>query len=407
MRKIQTYITIVLVLSTFFSWFSHAKAIGPVIVELNKTGDFQGSTRANTIVNCKIFFHFNVDIKVNDWIKVWLPLEEAQCDPAKFCGYKPEVNGNAENPRFVPNDSYFSKYPKSDEKKYGKLYEVVDAKTGATNFLSCSGQDGNCCPDSNCKSEAQKTNFGKILLGTVLPKLPRDDKERKRRLAMILRSISIGFTPCTECRGLPILKNTCKERSIQTTTPLEVEAWRKGYNPADYNISRTAGILFPASPGLYRVLVATKGEPAPVESEAFILTCSQISAPKVTLTSAIAGKNPGMKITFGTGEGGALDKNVSTITVKLPQEMKVTKEKSADVTINGEKIIKPLAFNKENNSIVFVCPKNINSSTEIEIIIGSDAGIVNPVKPGKYQIEVWTSSEPDPVKSGEFEIAAK
>lgn len=407
MRKIQIYITIVLVLSTLFSWFSHANAIGPVIVELNKTGDFQGSTRANTIVNCKILFHFNVNIKANDWIKVWLPLEEAQCDPAKFCNMDSNLINNAENPRFVPDDEFFKRNPNSDEKKYGKLYEVVDDKTGATNFLSCSGEDGNCCPDSNCKSSTQKTNFGRILLGTVLPKLPRDEKERKRRLAMISRSIGFSFAPCTECKGFLILKNTCKERSIQVYSPFTVDAWRKGYNPAEIGFYKATGILFPASPGLYRVLVATKGEPTPVESEAFILTCSQISAPKVNLANKISGKNSGIKITFSTGEGGALDKGISTITVKFPQEMKVTKEKSADVTVNGEKVKRPLAFNKENNSIVFVCPKNINSSSEVEIFIGSDAGIVNPGKAGKYQIEVWTSSEPDAVKSEEFEVAAK
>lgn len=407
MRKRKQTMALILVFFLLF-WAQRLFAtVGPVIVEVNKSGDFQGSTRANTIVNCKILFHFNVNIKVNDWIKVWLPLEEAQCDPAKFCNIDPNLEKNAENPRFVPDDEFFKRNPKSDEKKYGKLYEVVDDKTGATNFLSCTGEDGNCCPDSNCRMANQKTNFGKILLGTVLPKLPKDEKERYHRLAMILRSISIGFTPCTECRGLPILKNTCKERSIQTTTPLEVEAWRKGYNPADYNISRSTGILFPASPGLYRVLVATKGEPTPVESEAFILTCSQISAPKVNLANKIAGKNSGIKITFSTGEGGALDKGISTISVKFPQEMKVTKEKSADITVNGEKIKRPLTFNKENSSIVFICPKNINCSSEVEIFIGSDAGIVNPVKAGKYQIEVWTSSEPDPVKSEEFEVAAK
>lgn len=401
--------TIVLILAFFLPFWAQSlfATIGPVKVELNKTDDFQGSTRANTIVDCKIFFHFNVNIKVNDWIKVWLPLEEAQCDPAKFCDLNPDLLIKNENPRFVPNDEYLKKNPNSNEKKFGKLYEVTDSKTGATNFLNCPGEYGNCCSDPNCKLTSIKTNYGKFLLGSILPKLPKDDSERFHRLAMILRSISIGYMPCTECQGLPILKNTCKERSIEINNPLEIDAWRKGYNPLDFTISRATGVLFPASPGLYRVLVATKGEPTPVESEGFILTCSQISAPKVTLTNAVAGKNTGMKITFKAGEGGALDKDISTITVKFPKEIKITKEKSADITIDGQKIKKPYSYKKETNSIVFVCPQNINSLTDVEIFIGTDAGITNPKNAGKYQIEVWTSSEPDPVKSEEFEIVAK
>lgn len=404
-------IAVVVIISVVFlaSGIEHIKAdVGPVHVELNTTGDRPGGVRANTVTAFKIHIRFNINIKTHDWVKIWFPIDEASCDPKDVCNGLPKITGDMEHPRFVPNEKYFAKYPNSDEKKFGKLYQVLEERHGNTRFDECEcATDGNCCAQGKCRVVPDPSGLGCWIMGTVLPPLPRDSDERINRLLMIERSTSLGFSPCSGCQGLIMLVNNCKERSMFSRSQLEVDAWRKGYNPIDFNTSKATGILAPATPGRYTLMVATQPEPTPVESEAFVLPCSQISTPKVEFLKMNPDYAAPFKVRFTTGEGGALDKDSSNITVKFPEQFQLPNPnnfKPSSIRVNGQKVTKKPTIDKENHKIVFTCPADVDAFGQVEIEFGKESGVKTPATKGTYKLDVCTDSEPEMISSETFEV---
>lgn len=407
LRKFTTLMAVVLTLAFIFSGVATTRAtLGPIHVELNTTGDRPSGVRAGQVTAFKIHMRFNINVKVHDWIKIWFPIDEASCDPKDICDGLPEVNGSKEHPRFVPNDKYFEKYPgNTDEAKHGKLYEVLDDRKGATRFDKVECKDGNCASEGKCRIIAEKNGLGGYMLGTVLPQLPKDESDRWHRLAMIIRSTSIGYTPCTECQGLPFLTNTAKERSYQVNSPLEVDAWRKGYNPIDINTSKATGFIAPATPGRYKLYIATAPEPTPVESETFVLPCSRITDPIITLKPSDTDTEADFTIKFKTGEGGALDADTSNIMIQFPPDYVLPSSiKPKMITVNGTPLNKNPQIVKSSNQITLTSPAAVNNTSDITIRFLEKAMIKNPAKIGEYQIKVRTDAEPEVVDSKPFKV---
>lgn len=404
MKRIQTIIVLMMFLSVFDQYAIKA-TLGPVLVELNVRDDRQSAMRANKVTSFKVSFRINKDIKVKDWVKIWFPVDEASNDPKEICDGLPKITGDNEHPRFVPNEKYFAKYPNSNEKQFGKIYEVFEKERGLTRFDGC-----------QCKYETEKKNnlrivddpsgLGCWIMGTVLPKLYRSLWKRYFQLVEICNYSALVYTPDSGV-GLPLLKNTCNERSILITSPLDINAWRNGYNPVEFNTSEKSGVFAPATPGRYRMIVATQPEPTPVESEIFVLPCSQISVPLVKIVKAQKGKKAELSITFTTGEGGALDKDISTISLNFPKGALLQRIKPEEIAVNGNKVKKIVELSQSGGFLTFEIQTDVSNGEEVSININSQTNPFDNLKAGKYQIEVWTSSEPDPVKSGEFEIAAK
>jgi hypothetical protein len=370
--------------------------IGPVEVQLSNPNGELRKARANHENTLSIRFRINMDIKVHDWVKVWFPIDEASCDPADICDGLPEINGKLEHPRFVPNTKYFVKFPESEEKKIGKLYDVLDDRRGKTKFESC---ESNCCAEGKCRIVADKSGLGNWIMGTVMPALQLDEAERYNKLIIIMRNQGFGYNPC-DCRGLPFITNTCKERSFQFNSPLEMDAWREGYNPMQCDFGRKTGIIYPATPGRYKVIMATAPEPTPVESELFNLPCSQMTEPKVSISVPELNENVSLSVNFATGEGGALDKNISRIYVRFPMEFS-NANKIESFSIKYRNIWTKITdkFEQKENLLSFVVPVDIDAGEEIAIRIDEKQGIMTPTTNAKCQFEVWTDSEPEAVKS--------
>lgn len=370
--------------------------IGPVEVQLSNPNGEMRKARLNRENNLRISFRFNINIKVHDWVKIWFPIDEASCDPNDICDGLPEINGKLEHPRFVPNAKYFKKYPESEEKKIGKLYEVIDDRKGKTNFESC---EGNCCNEGKCRIIEDKSGLGSWIMSTVMPALPRDEADRYVKLAIIMRSQDFGYNPC-DCRGLPIIKNTCKERSFQFNSPLEVDAWREFCNPMQCDFGSRIGIIYSATPGRYRVIIATEPEPTPVESELFNLPCSQVTEPVVSVSIPELKENISLSVNFATGEGGALDRNISRIYIRFPKDFSLTKTvESVSLIIRNKWTKITNNFEQKDNLLSFAVPFDIDANEELAIKFDENQGITTPSAKSECQFEVWTDSEPEVVKS--------
>ena len=114
--------------------------LGPIHVELNMIKPRLSAARANQITAFKVYIRYNVNIKIHDWFKFWFPIDEfVTSDNPKdvvdqICDGLPKIDENINNPRFVPNDDFFKKYPNSKLAGLKQVYEIKDERTNIDFF---------------------------------------------------------------------------------------------------------------------------------------------------------------------------------------------------------------------------------------------------------------------------------
>lgn len=409
MKRIQILLAFVILLSAQ----SLTKAtVGPVKLDFGYWYKTVGASRANAANNFVVSFVYTKNINIHDWVKVWLPLNESVPCKTKdeleknSCNGLQEITGDLESPRFVPNKAYFEKYPNSPEKDIGKLYYSNDMNSFDYTFMDVDEHNtpswDACGMDSpNPKLIKDPSGLGYWITGTVMPAIPKDKEKRLEFMKVKNHYINLGF-PCI-CADIPFeLNSNCRERSVSTVTPLEIEAWRKGYNSTGFAITKNMGLIFPATPGRYRVAVATSPEPVPVESESFILPCSDVSDVECNATEfGFSSRNP-FTVSFRTGEGGALDNKNSTISVKLPEQFSVsTKFSKSLIKVNGIRLESDPEITKIDGQTVvkFVSPVDVNKFSNVDVIFDIFTQVTyNPDEKDCF-VEVSTSSEPNFMKS--------
>ncbi|MCK5744149.1 MAG: copper amine oxidase N-terminal domain-containing protein, partial [Caldisericia bacterium] len=400
----QIIVALVLILILGFSGFSHVMAdLGPVHVEMNITGERLGASRANTVTAFKIYMRINKNIEVYDWIKIWFPIDEASCEPKDICGEPLMIKGFDESPRFVPNEKHFLKYDNPREKEFGKLYEVHEPYEMETTFYDCKSCND---PVGKCRIVEDPSGLGCWIMGTVLPSLPRNQEDRIIRSHQIEHTTSIGYSPCGDCgQGGVIFVQNEHERSLQINSTASIEAWRQGYNPITFNTSKATGIIPPATPGRYRLRIATEAEPTPVESDSFVLPCSEITKPEFIFQKFTPDDSGDYLLKFNVGEGGALDAGNSLINIKFPNcidlpNRRVTKKL---ISVNGTPIQSDsdmIKVDPANNTMTFVSPCNVDNMSEVIIRIKNKVLGNNCDEP--FSVFVSTSSEPEMIESTEL-----
>ncbi|MEZ4812164.1 MAG: hypothetical protein R2883_01505 [Caldisericia bacterium] len=328
-------LAVVFILSFLFADLTSA-TIGPVHVELNITGERLGASRANTANSFKIYMRYNKDINAGDRITIWFPIDEATCDQDKICGEPLVIKGFDENPRFVPNEKYFEAYKNDEEAGFSKLYDIYDFDGFQTKFYEYESCDND--GENGCRLVPDPSGLGSWIMGTVLPSIPKDDSLRSGYLWGLGESQKAMIGYCSCCCMPPLFTQTCDGKKNGTIFTLPIEEWRQGYNPIDINTSKSLGIISPATPGRYKLRVATEAEPTPVESDSFVLPCSQISNLKVDVNLKAKDKDEYIKIDFDVGEGGALDAGNSLITVTFPETATIPTWIANDsILVNDEK----------------------------------------------------------------------
>ena len=204
--------TLVFLICLSFGLGNVQAVLGPVHVELNITGERLGSARANTVTAFKIYMRINEDIYSHDWVKIWFPIEEASDDWDDVCGEEFVIKGHDESPRFVPNEKYFEKYDNPEEKKVGKVYEVLDEHADTIFFYKCSDL---CDGVEHCRLVEDPSGLGCWIMGTVLPALPIDNGDRFHMLYEYFKdALSYHYLPCSKGHSCPLLVQTEREMFI-------------------------------------------------------------------------------------------------------------------------------------------------------------------------------------------------
>ena len=417
MKRVMIFFAILLMLGNASSALA---VIGPVQCKLN---DYYGKNmtsyaRANTFNGIKVIFKINQVIQVHNWIKVWFPNtedipESYDGDITKlFCDGFPKITGDLESPRFIPNGEYFKKYPKSREKDICKLYRFTNER------LAVALED---CPDISklptwgdvAKSKVNMpglvrdpSGLGCWMLGTVMPAMPRDPDDRKKRVFEFMYSTTIFMEPLDEEQGYPMIINTENERSWRFRTFTELDPNCTPWNPVKIQTTKYTKILSPGIPGRYKVFVATEPEPEPVESETFVLPCSDVSDVKLETTN-LTDPESFLSVKFRTGEGGALDERGSTISLKFPKNVVFPKTIfSKSVKVNGKfgdwfapTTINVDTSNKDFNIIKLQSYSDVENMSVCSVDFTSSSQILLPKDGKPITVEVSTSSEPNFVAS--------
>ncbi|HOO96345.1 MAG TPA: stalk domain-containing protein [Caldisericia bacterium] len=396
MKKFCRLIVYLLSVVVIISFINPVLAdVGIIKVELNYWNDSVGAARANAPTSIHVFLNFNKDIKIHEWIKIWFPTDEASCDPNDVCKNHLEYKRPEDNPRYLPPKGHFFDSKDNQLGEVGRLYEVTDNVTGDTIFYETS-----LCqePEGNCRIVKDPNSDGYLLMGTIFPALPKDDEKRYEKLYELYRMTSIGYTPCGKCGTINNLVQTCNESSIKLYAYMLIEAWRQGYNPIDINIYKKV-VTPPATPGRYRLRVATQPEPTPIESESFVLPCSSITKPKLVHNKGKDGGTGRYFLTFNVGEGGALDVNSSRIYIQFPDCINPARITFKDITFNGAKLdtSQEIQFDKPSNSISFIGKSRVDNFGLVRIELTDDR-LINTCD-DDFSIQVYTSSEPEPVES--------
>ncbi|HOO96346.1 MAG TPA: hypothetical protein PKV16_01095 [Caldisericia bacterium] len=351
--------------------------------------------RANRLSSFTVKFKINLDILPNDWIRIWFPIKEASYDEKDYCKSTTKYSKLEDDPRHLIENVELYWTSREEVGQVGRLYEVADHINCVTTFINPTG-----CPelDESCRIKRVTEDGTRLrLLGTVFPALPNSSEKRKEMLAQMTHSVSIGYCPNTESVKYINLTQTKDTSMIELLSHMYVETGLFENDIVDINFPASFGIIPPTSPGRYRLKVATRAEPTPVETENFQLQCSIVSKPEISITKKTGAKSGIFRVKFHVGEGGALDKKLSTITVSFPKCLAIGKVIKDDISINNTTLIRDPYCSKQDNSLVVQTPINIENNGEITMNI--DLDIFQQDCSDGLDIGVSTSSEPEIVWS--------
>lgn len=151
----------------------------------------------------------------------------------------------------------------------------------------------------------------------------------------------------------------------------------------------------PPTPGLYTFQVYTQSELDPINSQPVEIKDCPMSNPLVSVEPGLVNEPAGYNIDFDLNENIKMIANQDTIQIQFPPECKLNKEASLLrpewVLINDSFLERIPTF--RDNVLTMVIPKDIRSLEHVAIQLDSRIGIVNPSKPGIYEIKVKISAD--------------
>ncbi|MDZ7360651.1 MAG: T9SS type A sorting domain-containing protein [candidate division KSB1 bacterium] len=78
-----------------------------------------------------------------------------------------------------------------------------------------------------------------------------------------------------------------------------------------------------------------------------------------------------------------------------------------EISVNGTPVpAGGIISNSGTRQITIISPVNLSNNQTFSIVINAGAGLLNPMNAGSYRVTVWTSSQPAPVSSPNYNIEA-
>lgn len=228
---------------------------------------------------------------------------------------------------------------------------------------------------------------------TFTPPIPEDEKEKRERLWKMLDYIYFGTTPCGPCASLPRFE-TLSDGSLQMEI-MSVVKYAVKVNPkVVITIYPQAGFTNPSTPGKVIYKLSTQYEKNFVEVP-YEFFESKLSVIKVNAIPSGFHQMAKYAISFSVGMGGMLKAGNDFINITFPSGTTFSLPPSTFrqewILINGSPIGAKLM--DTSLELKIPVPLEIKNAESVEVVIDSKAGIINPKKPGDYQIEVSTTAD--------------
>ncbi len=281
---------------------------------------------------------------------------------------------------------------------------------------------------SNCMAEYTFTFFPKKRLevhdwmslrfsaGTWLePPLPEEKDEKQKRLKRIIESIIVqplyGDDYCftSFCAGLPMVifhDNDTMEIIFNLKAPINPaeEKWKK----AKVIVSPEAGVMTPSEPGPYLYGLRTKTEPKLRESLPVVLEELKLSPARVNLHDSRINQTTGLSLEFDLTPPATMHFQNGFFRIDFPigTRIQTSKEEYQPGWIKLNEY--PLPYIKEmgDNYMVLPIPTCYHEIIQNILYIDPRMGIVNPLKPGEYQLQLSTQHHMQAIPSEIYQITA-
>jgi hypothetical protein len=191
----------------------------------------------------------------------------------------------------------------------------------------------------------------------------------------------------------PVINTT--QRSIRMILPTSISATER----VDLLIPSIGN---PERTGKYTLKVATSVQATYSDSQPYTIDYSTISDLVCEAVPSIAGSVAEQRISFKTGLKGAMEAEQDiTLLFDFAFELPAMIS-SSHVFFNGI----PLPFDPtvSGKAIILKTPRSIPAETLVSIVFSKECGIKNPLYPGTYYIQGFTSAEQALIKSAPIDI---
>ena len=209
--------------------------------------------------------------------------------------------------------------------------------------------------------------------------------------------------------GLPILTyGKDKSLTFKFNTYYEIDPSSEGFFTMTISIPKKLMIpgvkkntsleyhfFNPTNPGLFTFQVYTQAELDSIASQPVEIRDFPMSCPLVSIEPKIVSESAGYNIDFDLNLFSSMTANEGTIQLQFPPECKLNKDSKLLqpqwILINDSFLESVPTF--LNNILTLTIPRDLKSRDHVAIQIDSRVGIINPTKPGAYEIKVKPSME--------------
>lgn len=220
--------------------------------------------------------------------------------------------------------------------------------------------------------------------------------------------------PCSSCNPYILAANlkvngvSCMQNGVGDTVARKLNI----YSPIPINagsqvvlfISRGARITNPTAEGAYTLQVSTNVEPGFVTSQSYTLGKSEVSTPKVNLSSNIVSGKAAYIISFNAGPMSPLQQGTDSVSIVFPAGTYVPPAiKGSSIVVNGVPVNRDL-ISPNDNTVNIPLPVDILPTANVVVQFTLDAGITNPSSAGQKTLLVYTSQDSTQVHSLPYNI---
>lgn len=252
--------------------------------------------------------------------------------------------------------------------------------------------------------------------GTRLePPLPENREEKDKHRMKIMGAIIVrplfgeDIYYSNACAGLPIVSlNPDQSLNIQFNLIHPIDPAEEKWKKVRIIVKREAGIVTPSKVGSYSFGLRNKVEPTLRESLPVDLEEFELGIAKVTLHDDRINQATNMTLEFSFNPPGIMYFQNGFFRIDFPKGTRILTSKedyqAGWIKLNG--LALPYIKEMGEDHVVLPIPTSFHESAQNTLHIDQRMGLINPIKPGEYQLKLATQYHLQAVASEKYEITA-